>query len=350
MSETTTRRASNALRRTALATLMLAAVFAAHAQCKYKRLGAIPAEWVGSRLMIDGTINDQPLKMIVDTGSQWTTMPGALATRLDVALAHASHYEVGFGGKSEISSGRLQELSLGRFQWHKLKVAVAWSVGGLPDVLVGADLLLENDVELDGKQLVFFAPSGCDDASLGYWGDDVPSVPTEPVVGKDLRTNIVVQVNGQPVRALVDSGAPTTILDSAAARRLGANPDDPSAQLGKSGGIGSHVTSMSAATFDSIAIGPEVVHHPRIRVGNLWQGVRDDIHEMGTERYVAEQPEMILGADFIRSHRLLFATSQRRLYFSYIGGEVFRVPAARAVAATTAPSDSAASAVKPTDR
>jgi hypothetical protein len=141
-----------------------------------------------------------------------------------------------------------------------------------------------------------------------------------------MRTNITVLVNGQPVRALVDSGAPGTILDSAAARRLGVDPDDPQGQVGKSGGIGAHATSMSVATFDSIAIGPEIVRHARIQVGNLWQGLRDDVHQMSTERLIAQQPEMILGADFVRSHHLLFASSQRRLYFSYVGGEVFRAP------------------------
>jgi hypothetical protein len=34
-------------------------------------------------------------------------------------------------------------------------------------------------------------------------------------------------------------------------------------------------------------------------------------------------PDMLLGADFLRSHRVLLAMSQRRLYFSYVGGRVF---------------------------
>lgn len=63
-------------------------------------------------------------------------------------------------------------------------------------------------------------------------------------------------------------------------------------------------------------------------MADLWQGQRDDYHLRSTERDIAGQPRMILGADFVRSHHLLFATSQRRLYFSYLGGAVFRAPAA----------------------
>ncbi len=34
-------------------------------------------------------------------------------------------------------------------------------------------------------------------------------------------------------------------------------------------------------------------------------------------------PDMLLGADFLRSHRVLLAMSQRRLYYTYYGGKVF---------------------------
>jgi hypothetical protein len=36
---------------------------------------------------------------------------------------------------------------------------------------------------------------------------------------------------------------------------------------------------------------------------------------------------MLLGTDFLRAHRLLVAHSQRKLYFTYVGGPVFqRIP------------------------
>ncbi|WP_426174351.1 hypothetical protein [Massilia sp. TWR1-2-2] len=35
-------------------------------------------------------------------------------------------------------------------------------------------------------------------------------------------------------------------------------------------------------------------------------------------------PDMLIGADFLRAHRALISMSQRRVYVSYLGGEVFR--------------------------
>ena len=57
---------------------------------------------------------------------------------------------------------------------------------------------------------------------------------------------------------------------------------------------------------------------------DMWGAVRADSNNWATAEMIADQPEMLLGADFLRSHRVLFAASQRRFYFSYIGGAVFQ--------------------------
>ena len=40
---------------------------------------------------------------------------------------------------------------------------------------------------------------------------------------------------------------------------------------------------------------------------------------------VIDFPEMLLGADFFRSHRIYVAMSQKKVYASYIGGPVFKL-------------------------
>ena len=46
--------------------------------------------------------------------------------------------------------------------------------------------------------------------------------------------------------------------------------------------------------------------------------------QIGVAREVFEQASMDLGVDFFRSHRILVARSQRRLWITYLGGGVFR--------------------------
>ena len=318
-------------------TLAAATHAAADAHCKFKRVGTIPVEWKADRLTLDGSINDTPLQMVVDTGAQQTVISGALAERLKLSLIHVNNVQVGFGGRSEESMSRLDELSLGRFQWHRAKVGVVWEAKNLPDVLVGAPMLFERDLELTDKQLAFYTATDCEDAPLGYWADDVPWLPMLAPTPQDVRVNVIVEVDGQPLRALVDTGAPSSLLDSVVARRLGFDPDDPSAHVGSSGGIGGHVNAVSVMTLDTVAIGPEVIRRARIRVADLWGSAERDVRRSEAGDLFVDVPRMILGADFIRSHRLLFAGSQRRLYFTYLGGDVFQAPAPARPASAAAP-------------
>lgn len=290
--------------------------------------------------MIDGSVNGTKMRMGIDTGADSTMVSPRLADRLHLPLEHAAGEIAGLGGRSEVSLARIEEMTIGPFRLRRTRAVVAWD-GGVDDdvdVFVGGNLLLQNDVELDGKQVLLFEPANCGDVALAYWADDVPWVATEAVTSDDLRTTLTVLLDGQPVRALVDTGAPTSMLDVAVARRLGFNPDDARSRIGEGGGYGSHTATLSTAVFDTFAIGPEVVTKPHLVVTDMWRGVRDDYHRNGTGRFVDEQPQMILGADFVRAHRLLFATSQRRLYFTYVGGPVFRagLPGAAAAAPSAA--------------
>lgn len=325
-------------RRIAMAALLLATAVAAQAQCKFKRVGTIPIEWRDERLTVDGSINGTPLRMAVDTGEQQTVVSAALSERLKLAPVHVNNWQVGIGGRSEISMARLDEFSVGRFQWNHMKVGIVWQSAEIPDVLVGAPLLFGRDVELTDKAFAFYAAEGCDEASLGYWADDVPWLPFVPAEHDDPRVYVTVSVNGVPVKALVDTGAPSSLLDAAVARRLGFHPEDPALVVGKMGGIGGHAVPLSAITFDSVAIGPEIVRKARIEVADMWGSAQADrlALEHGSDSLV-ERTHMILGADFIRSHHLLFANSQRRLYFSYLGGDVFQAYKPRPRAAASAP-------------
>ena len=319
-------------RRHAVAALLLAAAAAAQGQCKFKRIATIPVEWRDNRLTLDGSINGTPLRMTVDTGAMQTVVSGALSERLKLTPAHVNNAQLGLGGRSEMSMARLEEFSLGRFQWNRMKVAIVWQSRGLPDVLVGAPLLFARDVELTDKSIAYYEAEGCDDAPLGYWADDVPWLPTAPSRGEDQRVSVTVKVNGVPVRALVDSGAPASLLDASVARRLGVHPEDPALVVGHMYGIGEHKSPMSVMTLDRVEIGPEIVRKARIQVADMWGSIRADTLPSERGDIQSDADLMILGADFIRAHHLLFATSQRRLYFSYLGGEVFSAPKPRGAA------------------
>jgi predicted aspartyl protease len=329
----------------------LLATTAAHAACQYRRVGRVPVAWKDQRLMLAGTVNGTPVDMLVDTGSAAMQISRAFAEKLGLGLWPVSANgvrleEAGRGGRSELWRARVDEISFGQVQWKGAHLAVFDGVSGAgkgPDVLVGAGFLLQRDAELTADAITFFEPADCGpDASLAYWGDPVPWTATEATKPDDLRAVVTVLVDGHPVRALVDSGAPTSVIDLPVARALGFDPAAAASQAGRSGGIGSHTMPTWPATFQTFEIGDEVIRHPRLRVEDMYGAVRTDFQFTSTEKELSGQAHMLLGADFLQSHRVLFATSQRRIYFSYLGGPVFGVPGEGATHAGAAASAVAA--------
>ena len=88
---------------------------------------------------------------------------------------------------------------------------------------------------------------------------------------------------------------------------------------GCSVGVGRKPVDYWSGQFESFAIGNEVVRNPTLRFGEVLTS---------TGPFV-DVPRMVLGVDFLRAHRVYVARSQRKLYFTYTGGTVFPVDAAK---------------------
>jgi len=75
---------------------------------------------------------------------------------------------------------------------------------------------------------------------------------------------------------------------------------------------------------------PELARDVVVALGESRDGTATDqqharFDETGSHlrRRVSGVPDMLLGSDFLRAHRVLIAHSQRKMYFSYTGGTVF---------------------------
>jgi hypothetical protein len=89
------------------------------------------------------------------------------------------------------------------------------------------------------------------------------------------------------------------------------------------GSTGKRELSYWIATFDRVVIGNEAINRAKLAVVDMWAAARADINNWAIEDMAADAPEVVLGADFLHAHRVLFALSQRKFYFSYLGGKVF---------------------------
>ena len=73
-------------------------------------------------------------------------------------------------------------------------------------------------------------------------------------------------------------------------------------------------------------IGTESINHAHIYFGDLYRGQTYTSIGSRLSKSVETAKPMLLGADFLRAHRVLVSHSQHKMYFTYLGGPVFASP------------------------
>lgn len=314
------KRFSPLLRAACLSAMWMSAA-AAFAQdqpvCQYVQLAKLPLHYTGDGLQVtmDGTINGTTAVMLADTGSSRTALSRTGTEKRGLRLRPTGHRLQGVGGVSQLYTTRIDDFAAGPATSSHGWVDVIGDTGSAPsfDAIVGAPYLLQADMELNlpDKQIQFFRPLGCDRTWLAYWTKDAVVIPFEENQTGNIPVNppFTIEINGAKMLAIIDSGAYRTSLDAHAAERAGIKVDSPDVvKIGTSSGVGAKVVTNWRAKVATVKIGDEVVRDGEI-------AVMDTHGQLGID--------VLLGDDFLRAHGVLFAMSQKKIYISYVGGDVF---------------------------
>jgi hypothetical protein len=225
------------------------------------------------------------------------------------------------GTDKPIEAVLIEELRIGpaiRRNWS-VPLAAEHDFGSEISLILGEDFFSAVDVEFDfpNRAVRLYQPKDCEGVSLAYWAKGAAG---EAALQPGAKTTFTVAVNGRPMLALLDTGATASALAMSEAARLGVTTKTPgAAAAGCSVGIGRKAVDYWSGPFESFAIGSEVIRNPTLRFGEVLSN---------TGPFV-DVPRMVLGVDFLRAHRVYVARSQRKLYFTYTGGTVFPVDAAK---------------------
>jgi len=289
--------------------------------CNYQEIARLPLRYAGLSLQpaVDGVIDGVPAVMLVDTGADgnYLTMTATMKRTLPLRVT-LSHIE-GISGKSRLYTARLKDFSVGPISSPGRKeLPVIKSMASTPgyDAIVGAPFLLQADLEVDlrAKQIKFFRGQDCERTPLNYWEEPATDVAFARTREHDPNPHFKVLINGKEVDAMIDTGASTTVMTLEAATRIGIDVKAPGARpLGESSGIGTRRVPRWSVPVQSVQVGEE-------KIGNVRLGVIDPQSDY--------MPDLLLGQDFLRAHRVLFAMSQQKLYIAYAGGEIFPAPTA----------------------
>jgi predicted aspartyl protease len=299
---------------------------AAESKCKVTRIAEWPLRADHYRPVLDGAINGQKVGILLDTGAAVSLVLRSAAVKIGLTRYQAPGYRAfGVGGETSTETVHIDEFRIGqivRKNWDVL-VAGERSFGDDLAFLLGDDYFQLADVEFDlaHNAVRLYETKDCEGVSLAYWA-------TEPAGAAPIEAGsmiwLTVAINGKPVRAELDSGAGYSILSKPDAARLGVTPGSPGVvAAGCVRGLGEKQTDSWFGQFESFAIGNERIKNPRIRFADLWKHTTYTETGSRLPSRFAGQPDMLLGSDFLRAHRVLVARSQRKMYFTYAGGTVF---------------------------
>lgn len=283
--------------------------------CHLKNYGTMPVEMVGNQATTMVKINGSSARFVIDTGAFFNIMSSANASSLGLKLQPAPFgYRIsGVGGEANIQQTHVKEFGI----LDTTLSNIAFIVGGtdVGNGLLGANLLDLADLEIDlahGK-LTLFKAENCNKTMLAYWVKDGGEYNVAEMESGndqfDRRTFLSVTVNGKKMRALLDSGASSTVLFRDAAKRAGISIKSPDAKAGSvSIGLGAKPVDTWTVKIDSFSVGSETIQHSQMQV-------LDD--------RIGDRTDMLLGVDFLLAHHMFIAKSTNKAYFTYNGGRVF---------------------------
>ncbi|MEO7493338.1 MAG: aspartyl protease family protein [Massilia sp.] len=283
-------------------------------RCKYRLLGSLPLRYHGSSMGVttEGNINGVPAVLLVDTGAYDTKLTRFATDKRDMHLGPTFMQARGIGGSTRLYQTRVKNFDVGPIKSEgRGAMLVIDEMGRRPsfDAIVAANFLLQLDLEvsLAEKKIKFFEPNNCRDTFLGYWDAEAVAVPLE-FRSTAPQPMIDVEIDGLKLRAMIDTGAGRTIISLPALKKLGLTADSPGMTAMSDGaGVGGKLARSFSYRFKQFSVGSEMIQNPEISVGD----------------FELEGFDMLLGNDFMRSHRILLASSQNKVYLSYIGGPPF---------------------------
>jgi tetratricopeptide (TPR) repeat protein len=320
---------------------------AAAGSCRLLSFAELPVTMEGAGPVVVVQINGADTRFVADSGAFFSQISGAAAMELNLQIrpvkTTSTGSRLGFGGpRLEVQGvggfttpevATVQTLNLARYAIHRVDFLVGGTdiSSGSVVGLLGQNLIRVADVEYDLADGVMrlIKPDKCGSQPLAYWASPSQAI---GVVDLDVPTPLSptpigsASVNGTRIRVAFDTGATVSVLSLRAAKRASITPATAGVQrAGTLFGIGPNATSAWAAPIASFAIGGEEIKNTRLLIGDV----------------PMSQYDMLLGDDFFLAHRVYVAYGQRKLYFTYNGGNVFSLVTTPPVQTARQPSPSA---------
>ncbi len=278
------------------------------AACTLVRLARVPLEARGDMLFVHARIDGEPIKLLVDTGAERTLLTEATVDRLRLPrdFQHATR-TFGIGSPTATWDAKLRngiELGSTEFPVDRVTVgrfAINEAAGNRADGLLGADILLAFDIDLNlpDHEITLYQPRHeCPDASPP-WREAYVSV--EGVSTRQDRLLLPFELNGVSGTALLDTGAQMSSISQQMAERVGLQEADfASDRTVMAHGAAPDQIPVRIHRFATFRVGPTEMHTPALPVVPMSSGMGD----------------ALIGGDFLRGRRVWVSFATQQLFLA----------------------------------
>jgi hypothetical protein len=298
--------------RVALALMLMALCHpTAQAACVVQERATINLTVVNGIIMVPALVNEQPATFILDTGAQRSVITRDTVARLALALDEwVATTTSGVGGMERHRNANPRSFTLGGVKLERRTRTrdTSLTVGTLPltrigphqiDGLLGRDFLSPFDLVMDlrRQRVTLFEVSECSGRFLP-WRGDYRGLPVE----NPTETALVIrlEVDGVRLRALLDTGASTTVLAAPGMARLGLTAEKLAGdQTGQASGLGPRPIATFRHVFQEMRIGQEVFREPALMVSPI---------------RLVPIVDMLLGADWLANKTVWVSFATRQVF------------------------------------
>jgi predicted aspartyl protease len=292
------------MKRVLIVAAMLATAASAQAAgpCKLQRMAMVDAEVDGSdHLFIPAELAGRATKLMVDTGGAWSLIKSDLVDELKLERHVNQQLRlVDASGTRMREYVSVPDLKLGnlKFSGKTDFVVMSGYHGDLDDFggTIGLNIIARFDVEMDNaaKKIMLFHPDHCSHIGA-YWADEWIEL---KLINENGLPETKVDIDGESIRALIDTGSTRTFMDlDLARRRFGLTPSSPGVTPGRDLTLPSGKTSKTYNyTFKSLTISGFVFTDVEV--------VLDD----------ADGATLTLGMHELKHLHLYFAFKEKMLY------------------------------------
>jgi predicted aspartyl protease len=278
--------------------------------CPLIRLARLPLESRGNMLFTQARIDGRPITLLVDTGAERTLLTEATVERLRLPrdFQHATR-TFGIGSPTATWDAKLPNgMVLGgtRFPVDRVTVGrfgITEVAGSQADGLLGADILLAFDIDLDmpaHEMTLYRARRECPDAPppwvQGY-------VAVEGVSTRRDRLLVPFKLNGVTGTAVLDTGAQISSISQQMAERVGLlDADLAGDRTVMAHGAAPDQVPVRIHRFSEFRVGPTEMHTPALPIVPMSSGMGD----------------ALVGGDFLHGRRFWLSFSTHRLFVTPI--------------------------------